>query len=149
MFNYQRGDLVPASWSPVALRAGGGVISTNILFTTTLNIKGHNLKLSALLIDVTNSGTGGTRARISGVNDFNGTLNMSYDLDIPHFNSPPLLVHGQPGVAVFGLDPAHGIQVPMSCEEVGASSAVDKEVLFDVTMKANALAGVLVYQPLP
>jgi hypothetical protein len=138
MYNFQRGDLVPAIWTPI-----GGQ-------STVLNIQGHNLDLSTLLIDVTNSGSGGNRDRIPGVRDAAGSLKLSFDLDLP-FYGPLNLLNGVLGLASFGVNAAQTrfIQVPVAVEKVGVASAREQDIQLSVDVKMSNRAGFFVFPPIP
>lgn len=135
--NFQRGDLVPAIW-----QANGAP-------AVVLNIQGHNLDLSALLIDVTNSGSGGNRDRISGVRDAAGSLKLSFDLDAP-FYGPMSLIPGLLGLASFGVNAAQTkfIQVPVALEKVGVASAREQDIQLSVDVKMSNRAGFFIFPAL-
>ncbi len=141
-FNFQRGDFVPASFQSVA---PGGTPTTNGPLVI-LNIKGHTLDLIAMLYDVTSSGSGGLKARLGGTLDAEGTINASLDLDLVPYGAP-LIVAANSGIAVFGVSPTKGIQVPVIIERVPFKSGVDSEVQYSIQCKMNQLAGFLVYPP--
>ena len=130
------GHLVPVSWTPT-----GGVGSF-------LNIKEHNLDISALLHDVTGWKAGGVRARIAGPIDIAGRVVCDMDLDEPPFLAPPLLLPGVKGITVFGVSTTVGIQCPLILEKYHQTGGTDKELMWDADWKANSLAGYLVYPAL-
>src|SRR5258707_450163 len=136
--NFQRGDLVPALW-----QAQGGPL-------TTLNIQGHTLDLSVLLIDVTNSASLGIKARLASTLEGAGTFKLSFDLDIPFYGAM-LLRPGIGGIASFGVNAAQTrfIQTPVSVEKVGVASAREGDVQLSVDVKINSLVGFFVYPPIP
>ena len=136
MFNYQAGVFVPAQWQP----QGGN--------TSVLNIYEHTLDLSILLIDVTSSGSGGTRARIGGPVDAAGTINTSFDLDQAPWSPELSISPGIRGIASFGVSPTRFIQVPSRVEKLHLASARDREVQQSFDVKCDALTGLIVYPPL-
>ncbi len=137
MQNFQRGDLVNAGWAPT-----GGVL-------LILNIRSHTLKLTSLLYDVTNTGSGGVRARLTGPSDYEGTIAASYDLDAPPYLFLGIY-HGTQGIATFGVNAAQTrfFQVPVSIESVEYSTAIENELRYQFAVKGNSRAGFLVYPPL-
>lgn len=134
--NFQRGDLVPASWTPT----GGG--------TAVLQIKNHNIDISALLVDVTHTGLGGVTGRIGQKIDAAGSINADFDLDFPPYGNPPLIVPATSGICVFGVSPAKGIQIPSIVERLRFQSAVETAVQYSFDVKCNRLAGALVFPSL-
>lgn len=136
-YRYSAGHFVPVEWQ----RDGSNVI-------TTLAIKSHDLRISALLHDVTSSATGGGRARLAGPLDVAGQVMCDLDLDAPPYVDPPLLLPGVSGITNFGVSVSKGIQVPVILEELHFSSAIDQEVKWDFSVKMNQLAGVIVYPAL-
>ena len=136
-FNFSPGHFVPVEWQ----RDGTAVVST-------LNIKSHDLRLSVLLHDVTGSAAGGVRARLAGPTDVAGQVMCDLDLDAPPYIDPPLILPGASGITNFGVSASKGIQVPVIVEELHFSSAIDQEVKWDFSCKANSIAGVIVYPAL-
>ena len=136
-FAFSAGHFVPAEWTV----SGSTVV-------TTLNIKSHDLRISALLHDVTGTSAGGVRARLAGPTDVAGQVMCDLDLDAPPYINPPYMLPGVSGVCLFGMSASKGIQVPMIIEELHFSSAIDQEVKWDTSMKANSIAGVIVYPAL-
>jgi hypothetical protein len=136
--NFQRGDLV------------------NVLYQASgqpqfvLNIQGHNLDLSSLLIDVTSSGSIGNRDRIPGVKDAAGSFKLSFDLDQP-FYGPMTLINGTLALASFGVNAAQTryIQVPVCVEKVGVATAREQDVQLSVDVKMANRAGFFIFPPIP
>jgi hypothetical protein len=135
--NWQRGDLVPFGF-----QATGGP-------SVLLNIKGHTLDLSVLLYDVTNTGTFGARARLTGTLDASGSIKLSFDLDNP-FYGPISMRPGQKGVASFGVNAAQTrfISFGVAIEKVGIATAIEQEVQQPVDVKLDINSGLLIYPPL-
>lgn len=133
MFNLQRGDLVPAAWFPI-----GGAI-------TLLNIRSHNLDISALLFDVTSSGSGGLTARLAGKVDCAGTIQADYDLDLSPYLAVPAIVTAGRGFAYFYLSPTRFFQIPAVIEKVHYEVAVESEVKYSWDVKCDSRVGALVY----
>ncbi len=133
--NFQRGDLVTVQWAPT-----GGV-------NLQLNIRSHTLKLSSLLYDVTNTGSGGVRARLTGPSDSEGTIAASFALDLTPYGA---IAHGVQGIASFGVNAAQTrfFQVPVTIESVEYSTAIENELRYQFAVKGNSRAGFLVYPPL-
>ena len=135
---YQRGDFVPVGWQALGVSGAASVI---------LQVKQHTLDISSLMIDVTNTGFGGVRGRIAGLRDMDGSAELSLDLGQVPWLSPYFVLDGVSGIMTFGYSANAGIQVPCIVEKTHHVSGVDKEVQWSCTVKGNALAGVLVYQP--
>lgn len=131
----------PGHFAPVQWQRTGGVLST-------LNIKQHDLKISVLLHDVTGTAALGVRMRLAGPTDVQGQVTCDFDLDLPPYLDPPLILPGISGVAAFGLSSNRAIQVPLIVEQLHFASAIDSEVKWDTDMKCNSRAGFIVYPPL-
>jgi hypothetical protein len=132
--DFQPGHLIPVGW-----QADGGQVAS-------LNIKEHSCEISVMLHDVTGVKAGGVRARIAGPTDISGRMVLDLDLDEAPWSAAVAVVAGFNGVAIFGVNPeGTGIQVPLICEKVRFSGSTDKELMWDTDMKANSLAGVIVY----
>ena len=113
----------------------------------TLNIKSYTLDTSSLQIDVSNTGHGGDRARLSGIRDTAGTVTASLDLDQPIYGTP-LLIAGVIGFCVFYVSPTKFFQVPCNIERVHYQSSTEKEVEYSFDVKHNAIVGLMVYPAL-
>lgn len=133
--NPVRGDQLPALWLPQGL----GLV--------TLNIHDDNLDIEALLLDVTNTGSGGLTSRLAGKLDASGTINATFDLNAPPYLAPLFVLPGQSGVYGKGMSPnsAKSIQVPAIIGKVHYQSGVDSELKYSFDVKMNARAGFLVY----
>lgn len=139
LINPVRGDQCPAIWQPVNLG----------LPASALNIHDDSLDLTALLIDVTNTGSGGLTSRLVGKLDAAGTVNADVDLNIPPYLAPLFIVPGVSGVVGKTVGPLGRIfQVPVSVEKVHYQSAIDTEVKYSFDHKMNARAGFLIYPTL-
>lgn len=134
--NFQPGHLVPVTWAAQGL--------TQAL----INIKEQDLGIEVLLHDVTGYKALGVRARVAGPVDCSGRMVCDFDSDEPPYVSPPLIVPGVRGVAVFGVSATRGIQVPLSCQKLHFSGSNDKEEMWDADWKMNSLAGLLVFPAL-
>lgn len=134
--NYVPGHLTPVQW-----QATGGALAT-------LSIKSHNLDISVLLHDVTSTRHAGVRARLAGPLDAAGTVNNALDLDVPPYLTPPTILPGVGGVAAWGLSSTRAIQLPLICEKLGFTSAIEQEVQWNADWKMDARQGVVIYPAL-
>jgi hypothetical protein len=134
--NFQAGHLVPVTFQP---QGGQNFV---------VNIKEQDFALQVLLHDVTGFKALGVRARIAGPLDITGRMVCDFDTDEPPYGNPPLIVPGVRGIAVFGVSPIKGIQLPLICEKLHFSGSTDKEMMWDADWRANSLAGIVVYPPL-
>ena len=132
-FNFQAGDRVPAQWAPL-----GGV-------NATLNITQHTLDISALLIDCSNSGGGGLRQRIAGLQDVAGTLTAEHDLDFPAYLAVPFIVQGARGLAAFFVSPLRGIIFGAVIEKVHYETAKETSVRYSFDVKLDGRSGPIIY----
>lgn len=135
MPNFLRGDFAPFAFQP----KGGA--------NTILNIKSQNADFTALLFDVTSTGSGGVRARISGLLDCKGTVNADFDLDQPPYGTPPTLLPGTLGIGSYYFSQPNNkfIQIPCIIEKVHYESAVESEVKYSFDFSIASNAGLLVY----
>lgn len=131
--NFQPGHLCPVRFKP----DGGN--------DATLNVKSHNLDLTALLHDVTGTRHAGVRARIGGPADAQGTVQADFDLDEAPYHDPPSIRPTVRGLMFFHISPTKAIQVPVIVERLHFESAVESQVKYSFDVKMNALAGALVY----
>lgn len=137
MGEFQSGHLIPVQWT-----ASEGE-------SFALNIREHSLDISVLLHDVTGVKANGLRARIAGPTDISGRVVCDWDTDESPLGEPGLLLPGTLGIAVFGVNAAgNGVQCPLIVEKYHQGASTDKELMWDVDMKCNSLAGLLVYPAL-
>lgn len=136
MGNFQAGHLVPVTWQATGLAVAA------------LNIKEHSLDLTVMLHDVTGVKAAGARARIAGPFDAAGRVVCDVDLDEAPFATAVGVFPGFKGIAVFGVSPTLGIQVPLICEKLHFAGSTDKEMMWDADFKGNSLAGLYVFPAL-
>lgn len=133
--NFSRGDVCPIQFRPL----GGNV--------ATLNVRRHNVELSHLLYDCTNSGTGGSTARLAMKADASGNVEADFDLDAPPYG-PPSIIDGIGGVIAFYLSPTKALQLPVSIEKVRYETSTETAVKYSFDVKMNVLMGLVVYPAL-
>lgn len=110
---------------------------------------GHTISVSALLFDVSNSGSGGRTARVAGKKDTSGEVQADFDLDAPPFNSPPTIEPGQSGLLLSYISPTAPIQWPGVIEKVDyVCSGQNTQVKYSFSVKENCRAGSFVYPAL-
>lgn len=145
---FQNGAFCPVSFQALvtAQAPGGPVAALNP--ATVLGIKGHSLDVEDLMLDVTTTQAGGTRARIAGLEDYNGTINLVLDKDALPWGLLILAKAGVSAICVFYLNPVTGIQVPVITQKTNYTSKVDEAVMHNITVLGNSLAGVIVYPPI-
>ncbi len=136
--NFVPGHFAPVVFANAAAAGGVGV---------QLDIKDHTVDLTVLLHDVTNTGTGGVRARIAGPLDAQGTVNADLDLDSPPYGAAAIFP-GVRGLCLFGFSLSRALQIPVRVEKLHFAAAVDKEVMYSFDVKMDANAGVVVYPAL-
>jgi hypothetical protein len=129
LYNYQRGDLISAQWQKVGLAAA------------TLNITGHTLDLSALMYNVTNSGTGGNAAKLAGTNDAKGNIKASFDRDLPPYSPLIQIVAGASGGGFWGVtaDQTRFIAVPIIISIVHYMSELTHELQYSFDVEMNTI----------
>ncbi len=133
MQNFSRGDFCPVAWQLQGLAT-----------STVLNIKSYTLDTLALQIDVSNTGLGGERGRLSGLGDNQGTVTASLDLDSPVYKLPIALQAGFRGFCGFFIDAVHFFTLPCNVEKLHYQQSVEKEIEYSFDVKGNAIVGLFV-----
>jgi hypothetical protein len=136
--NFQRGDLLPVVFIP----AGGA--------QNVLNVRGWSGDHEVLRFDVTNTGHGGQTARITGKEDWRGTINADFDLDAaPYGNGAgqPNIRAGTAGVIAcyVATDLSKAIQIPVIISKVHYESAVESQLKYSFDVEMSVLAGFFIY----
>ena len=137
MDNYQRGDLLPALWTPL-----GSSTPVNV------NVKGWSFDDSLQLHDVTGTRHNGRgTARIAGKGDAGGNFTLHVDADQAPHGATLNLHKGSSGILAMCVNAAKQefIQQPMIVEKVHYESSVESDEVFNLDWKENILAGVKVY----
>jgi hypothetical protein len=137
--NFQRGDLLPVVFIP------------DDQANVTLNVRGWSGDDEVLRFDVTNTGHGGQTARIAGKQDWRGTVQADFDLDVPPYNTNaggPRIRAGQGGVIrkyVSQTAQDKYIQIPVLIAKVHYESAVESQLKYSFDVEMSVLFGDFVY----
>lgn len=132
----QRGDSCPAFWQ-----------ATGYALAPPLNIHDDTLDIEALMIEVTNTGSGGVTSRLGGKLDASATVNSEFDLNAQPYLAPFYLLPGLSGIygkTVAPLGP-RVIQVPTIISKTHYQSAIDTDVKQSFDVKCNARAGYIIF----
>lgn len=111
----------------------------------TLSIKSHNLDISSITHDVTGTRMNGLTARIGGKVDAQGNVTACLDLDLLPWAAPLTITPNMIGVAIFGVSPTGGIQLPFIVSKVHYEAAVESAVSYNFDLQLNILAGSFAY----
>lgn len=114
--------------------------------SVTLNITGWNGDHDGLLFEVTHTGHGGHCARISGRDDWKGTVQADFDLDAPpYLSTTPNIRFGTTGIIRKFVSTTKFIQVPVVIAKVHYESAVQSQLKYSFDVAMSVLAGTMVY----
>lgn len=140
MNNQQRGDLTGVVWVP---QVGNTLL--NVL--AAVAVRDQDLDLSALLLEVTSTLSGGFRARLGGLGDSASTILAVYDADTSPYLAVPNIIPGAGGLLLFALTvgATRNIQVPMRVEKVHWKSGTETAVMWNFDAKMDSRIGLLVF----
>lgn len=133
--NFSPGQFCGANWIQTGAQAA------------FLEIRGHNLDVSVMLFDVSNTGNVGGRSRMAGLLDAAGTINTFLDLDQPLYAQGVNVQPGVRGLAEFGVSLTRQIQIPSIIEKLHFATTVDQALEASFDAKMDARSGVLVFPP--
>jgi len=133
MQNYQAGINLPVAFQPT----NGS--------NTVLNIRGWSGDHEIAIFDVTHTGSGGHTARITGKDDWRGSVNAVFDLDQPAYSTPPSIRPGVKGIIQKYVATNKVIQIPVVITKVHYESAVENELRYNFDVAMDSITGVMVY----
>jgi hypothetical protein len=136
-YNYTRGD-----FGYFLFQAAGGPL-------TTICVTAHNIDIEVLTYEIINTCSGGLMWKLTGRTDAKGTFNADYDLDAPPYVAPQSIIAGTRGIAVFGLAPNKGIQMPSIIKKTHYEIAMQAQVKYSSDLELDARQGQLVYPAFP
>jgi hypothetical protein len=108
---------------------------------TQFNVTGWDEKESITDLDVTHTGTAGITARIRGLLDNAGTVDLNFDTSVIPWTQSNQIRAGNKGVFTFFMGTTNPFLIPAIITEVGSKSVVNGLVTVNIAFKLDALSG--------